>query len=244
MLNFFMSAAPYLAAFGAVNSAIGSYYQAKTANQNAAYNSAVQDLQYQFDNLNRTYMTEVRQYDAKMQGYQLKSQAADLQMQSSLSRMNAKLAEADAQQILLAGKREEAQTTAKYGRAIASTRASMAARGVVLDDGSPADVMTAMDLAKQQDALTINANTVRAANSMRVQALNYETQSKIQDISAQNLLTSADNVFIPMNGYTPRFSAYTPTVNPGTAAFNSLLSGASNVASSWFMANRYLQGAS
>jgi hypothetical protein len=242
MLNFFMSAAPYMAMFGAVNNAIGSYYQAKTANQNAAYQTAAMNLQYEFDNLNRTYMTSVRQYEAKSQSLQYKGQAANLQMESTLSQMNARLAEADAQQILLAGKREEAQTTAKYGRAIASTRASMAARGVVLDEGSSADVMTAMDLAKQQDALTINANAVRAANSMRVQALNYETQSKMQKLSAENLLTSADNVFIPLDSYTPRFAPYIPTVNPGMSAFNSLLGGASNVANSWFMSRRYLQG--
>lgn len=242
MVNFLMAAAPWMSAYGAISGAIGSYYQARTANQNAAYQSQAQSLQSQFDNLNRTYMTAVRQYEANTQRYQLRSQASDMQMQSSLSRMNAQLAESDAQQILLAGQREQGQTTARYGRAIQSTRASMAARGIAIDEGSAADVTTAMDLAKQQDALTINANAVRGATSMRIQALNYETQSRMQDISAQNLLTSAENVVVPADPYTPMLPTYTPTINPNIAAFNSLLGGASNVANSWFMSSRYLRG--
>lgn len=240
--SYYMQASPYLAIFSAASGAIGSYYQAKSQASNLAYQTKAANLQYQFESLNRSYLTAVRQYEANTQAYQLKSEAGNLQMQSSISQVNARMAEADAQQILLAGQREEAQTTAKYGKAISSTRASMAARGIALGEGSAADVVTAMDLAKQQDALTINANSTRAAASMRMQGLNYQLQGKMQDISAQNMLTSAENVFIPMDTFTPSFASYTPSINAGTAAFNSLLGSASNIANAWYTSSKYLKG--
>lgn len=154
-------------------------------------------------------------YAAQSQRYQLKSQASALKFQSSLSQLNARRAEVEADSIMEAGHRQIGQYTMRAGAAQASQRASFAARGIDKDVGSAAEHLASMEYAKQSDVLTINANAVRAAESARMQAQNYQTQSLMQGVQAQNLMASRR------------------TINPATQAAGSLLGDAGSLAYMW-----------
>ena len=170
------AASPYLALAGMFSSAIGSYYQAKTA-QN-----------------------------------QLKSQALSYQFQRDIALINAQQAETAAQGTLLAGERAAGQVGMKYGQLRARRRASAAARGLTLDEGSTAEIEASAEWAKQMDMNTVMANAVSAAWGYRTQGVNYQTQAMLSGVSAQNAMTSAG------------------TISPLAAAGTSLLGNARSVA--------------
>lgn len=182
----FASMGPWLAIAGAVQGAIGTYYQAQT------------------------------------QKYQLESQKLSMEYQSSISQINARQAEFQANNILLAGERAIGQLTLKYGKALGSSRASMASRGVVLNEGSAAELEASHELTKQNDILTINANSVRQAEEARIRGVNYANQGAMQAVSANNLGISASSI------------------SPFTAASTSLLGGATSIAGS-FVTNKRLE---
>lgn len=198
-------AAPLLQIAGMATSAIGSYYGAKIQQE---------QLKAQASNLR----------------YQSQSQAMTLRFQKDLATLNAGLAENDAQQILLAGEREAGQISRRYGRAKSGNRASMAARGVQLGEGSTAEVEASIELAKQQDMLTINANRVRAAESARMQRTNYQTQASMLGVSASNVsgmgAMSAANLMSSAD-----------SISPFGNTFTSLLGSAGTVASTWYRDN-------
>lgn len=177
-----------MSVFGAVNSAIGGYFAAKS------------------------------------QQNQLKSQALTMQFQSDIAGINAKLTELQAQQTLLAGQRAAGVSTMKAGQLQSAAKARMAASGVVLGEGSAREIEATNEYMKQVDALTINANTVRAAEAARIQKVNLEAQQRLQALSAGNLAATAE------------------TISPFSAGFTNLLSGAGSVASTWYQdkANRAL----
>lgn len=197
--------APLMQIAGMATSAIGSYYGAKIQQE---------QLKAQASNLR----------------YQSQSQASTLRFQKDLATLNAAMAESDAQQILLAGEREAGQISRRYGRAKASNRASMAARGVQLGVGSAAEVEASIDLAKEQDMLTINANRVRAAESARMQQTNYQTQALMSGVSANNVAgmgeMSASNLMSSAD-----------SISPFGGMFTSLLGSAGTVASTWYRDN-------
>lgn len=155
-------------------------------------------------------------YQAKSEQMQLKSKALTFEHQQFMSQLNARQAEYQAQNILLAGERQIGQYTMRAGQAKAGAKASMAARGGVLGEGSNLEMLASMDYAKEVDMLTINANTVRAAAAARTQRVNYENQALMEGVSAANLRASAS------------------TISPTTSAFTSLLSGATSVGSAWY----------
>ena len=197
--------APLMQIAGMATSAIGSYYGAKIQQE---------QLKSQASNLR----------------YQSQSQSMTMQFQKDMATINAGLAENDAQQILLAGEREAGQISRRYGRAKSANRASMAARGVQLGEGSTAEVEASIELAKQQDMLTINANRVRAAESARMQRTNYQTQASMLGVSASNVAgmgeMSASNLMRSAD-----------TINPYANMFSSLLGSAGTVASTWYRDN-------
>lgn len=178
--NAFSTMGPIFAITGAISSAIGSYYSAKT------------------------------------QQNQLKSQALTMDFQKSISQINARQAEFSAQTMLESGNRQVGVITMRAGNVKSGARASMAARGIQLGEGSAADVIATTDLMKEIDALNISANAVQAAESARTQAQNYQTQATMQGVSSANLLTSAGSI------------------SPGMSAGTSLLGSASTIASTYY----------
>lgn len=199
-------AGPIMQIAGMATSAIGSYYGAKIQQS---------QLRAQSDTLR----------------YQSQSQAMSLQFQKDMATLNADLAESDAQQILLAGEREAGKISRAYGRAKSSNRASMAARGVQLGEGSTAEVDASIELAKQVDMLTINANRTRAAAAARMQRTNYMNQALMSGVSASNVATmgeiSASNL-----------ASSASSISPFGQAFSSLLGNAGAVANTWYRDNQ------
>lgn len=165
--------------FGGINSAIGNFYAAQTAQ------------------------------------YQMKSQASSLQFQSDMAALNARQAEYSAQSIMEQGKTQVAQYSTRYGQERSSAVTKMAASGVTLGQGNTRDVIASMDLVKDQDVLSINANATRAAWAQRTSATNYQNQSDLERTSAANATASARSI------------------SPGMSAFTSLLNTATGVASQW-----------
>lgn len=155
-------------------------------------------------------------YAMKSQQYQLESQSLSLEFQKDISQINARQAEFSAQKILEAGSRQAGQVAMKYGKVKSSQRVAQAAAGVVLNEGSAAEVEATTELMKQTDVLTINANTVRAAENARIQKQNYLTQGTMLGISANNAMTSANSI------------------NPYLGATTSLLGSASSIATTMY----------
>jgi hypothetical protein len=155
-------------------------------------------------------------YAAQSQKAQLDSQASSMRFQSDISELNAAQAEFTAQQIMRAGKLKQGQISLRAGKIKSSQRASMAARGIDLGVGSAVETIATTDLMKEIDMLTVNADTVRSAESARQQRQNYLTASAMQDVSASNLAGSAS------------------TISPFLAAGTSILGSAGSVANAWY----------
>lgn len=155
-------------------------------------------------------------YSAKAQQYQLESQSETLKFQSEMSKINQRGAEFSAQTIMQAGERQAGAVSMKYGQTKGAAKARMAAAGGVIGEGSSREIIATTDLMKEIDMLTINANTVRAAEAARTQAVNYGNQSLLQGVSAANLASSADSI------------------SPFGAAGTSLLGSATPLMNSWY----------
>ncbi len=158
MVDTLSKAAPMLAIMGAVNSAIGGYYAAKS------------------------------------QKNQLKSQALTMDFQRSMSEINARQSEFQAQSILQSGQQQVGQLTMRYGKLKGARRASVGASGISLGVGSVAEVEASQDLAKEVDAMTINANSVRASEEARMRGVGFQNQGLLQGVSADNLRGSASTI--------------------------------------------------
>jgi len=133
-------------------------------------------------------------YAMKAQQYQLESQSLSLEFQKDISQINARQAEFQAQKTLEAGGRQAGAVTMKYGKIKGSQRAAMAASGGVIGEGSYAAVEATTDLMKEIDVLTINANTVRAAENARTQSTNYGIQATMLGVSSKNAMAGAQSI--------------------------------------------------
>lgn len=155
-------------------------------------------------------------YAMKAQQYQLESQSLSLEFQKDISQINARQAEFQAQKTLEAGGRQAGAVTMKYGKIKGSQRAAMAASGGVIGEGSYAAVEATTDLMKEIDVLTINANTVRAAENARTQSTNYGIQASMLGVSSKNAMASAR------------------TIDPFAGAGTSLLGSATSIATTLY----------
>lgn len=155
-------------------------------------------------------------YGAKSAQVELQSKASSLKFQAELSGINAGMVELQAQQIMRAGKFQMMATGLKAGATVSSSRASMAARGIDLGVGSAAEVQATTQWAKEVDLMTINTNTIKAAEAERMRKVGIEASATMQQVSAQNMQASASTISPWMN--------YTTT----------LLGGASTLASSYY----------
>ena len=173
------AAALVMGVFGAINGAIGSFYQAQSA-QN-----------------------------------EMKMQAQNLRFQGQIAAVNARGAEFSAQQTMLAGERAIGQYTMQAGQQKGSAKAAMAARGIQAGVGSAKEVVGSMDLIKEIDVLTMNANSVRQAEALRTQRVNYINQSVMAGTSADNMMASAR------------------TISPWTGMSTSLMNSAASIGGEW-----------
>jgi hypothetical protein len=145
--------------------------------------------------------------------YSAQSQKSSLELQANLADINARMSESTAQQTLLTGQREEQKSRIATANLKGTQRASMAANGIDLGEGSAAQVLTSTDVLGEVDANTIQANAVRSAWGFRTQAVNQTNQALMSRASAG-------------------------AINPGQAAFSSLLGSAGSVAGNWYAMNK------
>ena len=130
-------------------------------------------------------------YEAQSLQNRLKSEALDYEHASKMSGIAARQAEQDANSIMEASRDDIAWTTAEYGQAKAQTKARQGGSGFVAGQGSGAEVLASMEMAKQIDMMTINKNAVRAASQRRLQGTTERNRGTLADASAANLRGAA-----------------------------------------------------
>lgn len=155
-------------------------------------------------------------YALKSQENQLKSQAMNLEFKAAMDKINARVMENQAQGIMFQGERQGAMVGLRAGQVKSSAKARLAASGVQLGVGNAAEIIASTDLMKEVDMLTVNANTVRAAEAARTQSVNFSNQSLLEGVSAGNLMASANSI------------------SPFMGAYSSLLGSATTLTNAWY----------
>ena len=204
----FGAAAPYLMIAGAVSSAAGSYYSAKS-----------QRYQTQSANL-------ARDFEAITRKNQLLSKALDLDLESFLANLNAKNFRASAENMLAAGNIRVSQLKQKVGVMKAKQRVGYASRGIDLGSRSVAEVSYSSDMMADADAAIILENAMKAAWGEQTKATNMENQAMLMQMTANNYRST------PVNA-----SHMIDVSNPAGSALTSLLNSAGQVATSWYLNN-------
>lgn len=146
--------------------------------------------------------------------YSAAGQKSALGYQADLSDINARLSENQANATLLAGQRQEQSIRLRGAAVKGAQRASMAANGIDLGGSNTAqNILSTTDYMKEVDANTAASNALSAAWGYRTQALNYRNDALMKRATADG-------------------------IDPGMAAFGSLLSGAGKVAGNWYTLNK------
>lgn len=210
--NAFAAAAPYMMAIGAIQGMVGTYYASETAK-----------FQQKMQGINQSF-----QYG--MQGINAESSAANLEFNADMADLNAKNMENQAQWSLLTGQRQIGQLTMRAGKIKSAQRASQAARGIVAGVGSAAEEIATTDLTKEMDAITINVNATRAAESARVQKVNFENQSMLARVSAKSARNAGQYYTASASNASSYYNSMSDAVNPwmsvaasGTASASSIM---------------------
>lgn len=141
-----------------------------------------------------------------------KAQKAQLEGQAALADINARTSELSAQQEYIKGQHEVGRLTLQAGQLKGRQRTALAANGVDLGEGNAAEIQASADILKEIDKNTLEANAVRSAWGYRIQATNYQNEAMMKRAGATG-------------------------VSPGTQASASLLTGAAQVARSWYSLN-------
>ena len=119
--------------------------------------------------------------------YSAKSQKSNLQHQARMAEINARIAETGAKTELARGQAEYARHTLQAGHLKSAQRTALAANGVVLNEGSAAEMLAATDIMKEIDAQTIEENALRNAWGYRSQATDYRNQALMSQAQASGI---------------------------------------------------------
>jgi len=130
--------------------------------------------------------------------------------QAAVNRNNAQVAQWQAQDAIQRGAQAEQQQRLKVAQLKGTQRASLAARGVSLAEGSALNILQDTDYMNELDSLTIRDNAAREAWGHRVQASNYSNDAALLSNRAASSQSAS------------------------SAGLSSLLAGAGQVASSWY----------
>jgi hypothetical protein len=159
-------------------------------------------------------------YQADAQKNAMKAQASAFDHQQTMSRINAQAAESDAQALLAQGENEMASLTLQHGQQRGNLLAGQAASGTEAG-GSNAEVRASQRYIQRLEAMTLDSNTVRAANAARARGVNAVNQATMAGASAANLRNSAAGI------------------DPWYGVAGSLTGSAGNLASQWAYRERY-----
>lgn len=128
---------------------------------------------------------------------------------------NAQLAEHQAADAVARGQSAEFNQRLKTAQMKGQQVASLAGRGVALDNGSPLDVLTSTDVMGEADALQIRDNAAKEAWGYNAQAANYKAQASAANpwaAGVTSLLGSAGAVA----GKWYRYKRYSDGTNTST----------------------------
>lgn len=150
---------------------------------------------------------------------QSKASKAAYEYQAAVANNNATLDEYKARDAIMRGQSAEIAQRMKTAGLKGTQRASLAARGLDLGEGSASDILTSTDMMGETDALTIRDNASREAWGYRVRR---------------------DGTTADAGMYGSRASAE----RPGMAAATSLLTGAGKVAGGWYRYSKESSGKS
>lgn len=145
------------------------------------------------------------------------AQKATLGYEAAVARNNQTIANYQADITLQNGAIAEQTQQLKAAALKGDQRAAMAANGIDLSEGSATEVLATTDYMGHRDALTIRDNAARQAWATREQAKGYGSEA------AADVATS-------------------DAINPNLALTSSLISGAGQVAGSWYSYNRARTG--
>lgn len=125
------------------------------------------------------------------------------------ARASAEIARWQAADALQRGEQTKVALGVKTGKLKGSQRASLAARGIDIGEGSALDILTSTDYMYQSDIATATTNAEREAWGHRMRAQNYQREAGYFEDAAEG-------------------------VSPFASAAGSLLTDAGRVASSWY----------
>lgn len=145
--------------------------------------------------------------------YSAQANKSSLNQTADMADINARMSESAAQATLLTGQREVQKSQIATANLKGTQRASLAANGVDLGEGSAKDILTSTDVMGEADANTLQANAVRSAWGYRTQAVNQTNQANMSRAAAS-------------------------AISPSTSAVTSLLGSAGAVASNWYQYNK------
>lgn len=143
----------------------------------------------------------------------VQAQKSQLRAAADIADINARSSERSAQAALFAGQRESQRARLSTAALKSSQRASFAANGVDIGEGSAARVLTSTDAMGEIDANTIEANAVRSAWGYRTQGTNFQNEA-IQKRGADSGMSAT------------------------AAAASSMLTSAGAIAQSWYSLNK------
>lgn len=141
--------------------------------------------------------------------YSAKMTKNQLAFEADMSRINARIAELGARSAFEKGQKEVASLTLQAGQLKARQRASMAANGIDLGEGNAAEIQASTEIMKEIDKNTLEANAVRSAWGYKTEASNLQSAAMMKEGSAAG-------------------------ISPFAAGASSMLTGAGQVASSWY----------
>lgn len=257
---------------GLIASAIGSSQSGKTAKlnyqlqaQSDLLNARLSQINAKRGQLNSRSLllnADVARFNASVMENNALMARKFGEFNASNQEFNARLMEFGAQQELQKGAADVAKLTLQAGQVKSSQRASMAANGIDIGQGSAAEVQASTDVMKQIDVNTLTANAIRSAFGYRQQAVNYQLgamstrmQAEAQamnyemggldaQMKAFGYETEASNATLgamadAMKGGTYSMDASmngsaARSINPNAMMGGSLLTGAAQVADSWY----------
>ena len=114
------------------------------------------------------------------------SQAAMAKYESQVASNNAKIAQQNAAQAGQAGENQAGQSEMKTRAQVGAIKASQAANGLDINSGSSLDVQSSAAEMGEQNAITIRSNAARTAYGYEQQAQNFQTQSELDKMQANN----------------------------------------------------------
>lgn len=139
-----------------------------------------------------------------------------LETQAVVNQNNAQYADWQAEDALQRGADAEVAHGVKVANLRGTQRATLAARGVALEEGSPLNILADTEQMGAADAAVIRANAGKEAWGHRVQASNYRNNAGVLNAraDAENPLLNASSTLLTGAGMVAdRWYSYSKTVN-------------------------------